>query len=76
MKLAASKSAAGQAVPDMVSVKRVSKSALQYSNFPRDILNEYRLRLSVSHEILSNIINDVCFHMDYLVRKLFSILKP
>ena len=59
MKLSVSKSPAGQKVPDMVSVKRVSQSALQYSNFPREILNEYRLRLSVWHEILSNIINDM-----------------
>ena len=59
MKLSVSKSPAGQKVPDMVSVKRVSQLALQYSNFPREILNEYRLRLSVWHEILSNIINDM-----------------
>ena len=59
MKLSVSKSPAGQKVPDMVSVKRVSQSALQYSNFPRDIPNEYRLQLSISHEILSNIINDM-----------------
>ena len=43
MKLAVSKSPAGQAVSDMVSVKRVSKSALQYSNTPRLNHNRHRL---------------------------------
>ena len=43
MKLAISKSPAGQAVSDMVSVKRVSKSALQYSNTPRLKHNRHRL---------------------------------
>ena len=66
MKLAVSKSPAGQAVSDMVSVKRVSKSALQYSNTPRLNHNRHRLPPCVFSKTCTPLDSNSDMDMEYL----------
>ena len=67
MKLAVEMSPAGQGLQDMVSVKRVSLSALQYSNTPRWTNTRHRLPLCVTSKIIFLCFSCVWWDGSYLM---------